>query len=67
MKNLPYYLRRRHVLDLLSGVDGRQLQKMVQAGTLQTVTLHPRGRAFFLRDEVLRLVTAGASRDEDNN
>lgn len=60
MPELPYkrYIRRGHVIAYL-GIDSREMTKLVESGVFTPRYLQGRGRAFFLREEVLAAEAAG--------
>lgn len=55
LERLPYYLRRGRVKALL-GVSEDTVTKLVRSGVLNPVRLHPKGRAYYKRDELLALM-----------
>jgi hypothetical protein len=60
MPTLPEkrYVRRGHIIAWL-GIDKREVARLVKAGVFRPLYLRGRGRAFFLRAEVVAAVDAG--------
>ena len=54
-------MRRREVMEML-GVTSETVAKMAASGTIEAVRLYEGARAYFLREQVERLVRKGGER-----